>query len=511
MSKPVDVQQGISLKSILPEAKFYNADDIMVRSCCGKWEECQSGDMFVAIIDSEIDGHLFTQRAEQQGAKAILGERLVRSDLPMCVVPDSRKAYARLCQSLAGSPARHLKTIGVTGSHGKTSVCQILDHVLSAGPQRVGRFDSTSACVSGQPLSSKRPTWTPPQIASNLARFVLEDCSHAIVEVPSTCLATHATAGLEWDIAILTNLRRQHLDVHGSVKNYRRVKLRLLEQLKDAGVAIINADDPVCHQLVDQLKVPTLTFGMHQEANVQAQILESHWGEQTFLITAGSESVVVHSSIVGRQHIYNCLAAVTAALAAGMDLPTIARGLQNCQTLEGRFQAIYCGQSFKVMVDAADNAEQLAVALNVAKNHCSGRVICVATYDQDQQTCEQRLELGRILDRRSHLPVITSAGKAGHIDYEPTHQILDGFRKPNRAQVIPDRIRAIEWALAQAGPDDIVVVTGKGERPIATVDQERWHVTDAEVCRAWLYENAEPVEETAGFPDIFHIDDFREI
>lgn len=509
MSKPVVSQQGISLRTLFPKAKFYNADDIVIRSCCGKWEEIQSSDLYVAVVDSESDGHLYCQQAEKRGAGAFLGERLIRSDLPICVVPDSRRAYAELCQALAGSPTGHLRTIGVTGSHGKTSVCQILDSVLSADNHRVGRYDSTAVTVSGQNLAAKRPSWTPPQIAFNMARFVLEDCSHAIVEQPSFSLATHATAGANWDVAVLTNIRRQHLDIHGSVKNYRNVKLRLLSQLKDNGLAIINLDDPVCHQIVDEISVPVLTFGIHQDANVQGQILESTWGEQTFLISAGGESIVVRSSIVGQQHVYNCLAATAAALALDMDLSTVAKGLENCQFIEGRLEAIHCGQSFKVMVDAADNAEQLAVALNVAKNHCQGRVICVATYD-DNQSREGRQDLGRILDRRSHLPVITSPGKARDIDYEPTHQILDGFRKPNRAQIIPDRIRAIEWALAQANPEDIVVVTGRGERAIATVDQERWHVTDAEVCRAWLYENAEPAEETAAIPNIFNIEDYRE-
>lgn len=510
MSKPVVVQQGISLKSLLPEARFYNADDILVRSCCGKSEECQSDDLFVAIVDSEVDGHLFTQDAERRGATGILGERLVRSDLPICVVPDSRKAYARICQALAGTPCRHLKTVGVTGSHGKTSVCQILDSILSAGQNRVGRFDSTAVTVSGNRLSAKLPNWTAPQLAFNMARFVLEDCSHAIVEQPSVCLATHALSGVQWDITVLTNIRRQHLDVHGSLENYRKVKLRPTADLKENGLAVINADDPVCHQLLPELEVPTLTFGIHQDANVQGQILESNWGEQTFLITAGSESVVVRSGIVGKQHVYNCLAAAAAGLALGLELSTIAKGLEQCQQLEGRLQAIHCGQSFKVMVDAADNAEQLAVALNVAKNHTTGRIICVATYEDDQSS-EERFQMGRLLDRRCHLPVITSPGKAGQIDYEPTHQILDGFRKPNRAQISPDRIRAIEWALSQAQPDDLVLITGRGERPIATVDQERWHVTDAEVCRAWLYENAEPATEPAIIPNVFNIDDYREL
>ncbi len=502
-------QQGVSLKAILPEGRFVGADDIWIRSCCGKWDECQEGDLFVALIDADTDGHLFVQDAANSGAQSILGERLTTSSLPQCIVPDSRQAYARICQALAGKPSSYLATVGITGSHGKTSVSYLVDSILSSAALRVGRFDSDLCAVSGRSLSQTETTWTPPQIAFTMARFVLEDCSHAVIEAPSEFLATHNFAGLELDVAVLTNIRRQHLDLHLSVENYRRVKARLLGLLKLKGVAVINADDPVCHYLIDEIKAPTLTYAIHQDANVKGRLLESAWGEQTFLISAGTESVVIRSSIIGKQHVYNCLAATATCLSLGLDLTSIAKGIENCQLIPGRMQTINCGQSFGVLVDSAENSEQLATVLNTVKYAATGRVFCVCSYDENQ-SAQQRYHLGRIAERHSHMAVITGPSPVSELDYEPSHQILDGFKNVCRAQVIPDRIKAIEWALGQAKPGDVVVVTGRGSRAIATVDQSRWAVTDAEVCKAWLYEN---VQEEAPIVvpgnDIFNIDDYR--
>ncbi len=352
--------------------------------------------------------------------------------------------------------------------------------------------------------------WTPPQLSFSLARFVLEDCSHAIVELPSKCLAQYQAEGVDLNIAILSNVRRHHLELHGNLQNYRQVKRRIVKQLKNTGMVIINADDPICHEMIDHIEAPCLTYGVLQDANVRGKVLESVWGEQTYMISAGDESVVVRSSQIGKHSLDNSLAAATAALALGIPLTDIARGLEQCHVIPGRSQSVQCGQDFGVLIDAAEYADQLAVAFNSGKFSESGRIICVCTH-QDGQSPEQRFHLGRIAERGAAQVVITGPGTVrGEIDYEPIHQIMDGMKHPGRAQVVPDRISAIEWALSQAEPGDTVLITGCGNQPIAAMDDERWQLTDREVCQAWLYgvaqnraKQVEPVHQ------VFHIDDYR--
>lgn len=503
---------GVSLNAILPATQFVGSDDLFVTSCCGKADECRPGDMFVALIDAEHDGHAQVDRAVAAGATMLLVERLVATDIPQCIVPDTRKAYAVVCQALAGGPCDYLTTIGITGSHGKTSIATLLESILAASGKRVGAIQSLGASVAGRSMTREPLVWTAPQLSFLLARQVLEECSHAIIEMPSQCLASHQAAGVQLNVAILSNIRRQHLDLHGNLANYRHVKTRIFQQLKTGGVAVVNADDPVCHHLLPELTVPCLTYGIRQTANVQGRVLEQAWGEQVIMISAGDDSIVVRTAQTGQQFLEHCLAAATAALALGLTLPEIGRGLEQCHVISGRMQTVQCGQSFGVMVDAADQADPLAVLLKTARYSENGRTICVCTHHPDQ-TREQRFHLGRIAERSKGLVVLTSRHTSlGEVDYEPIHQIMDGMKYPGRVQVIPDRIRAIEWALAQARPGDTVLVTGAGHLPVATAGEDRWEVTDVDVCQAWLYERAKdtPADDDDDWSDsIYSIEDYR--
>lgn len=500
---------GVSLNAILSEARFMGSEDFFVTSCCGKADECRTGDLFVAMIDAEHDGHLVVDQAVAAGATMLLVERWVAADVPQCLVPDTRKAYALVCQALAGGPCDYMSTIGITGSHGKTSIATLLESILAASGKRVGAIQSFGASVAGHSMTREPLVWTAPQLSFLLARQVLEECSHAIIELPSQCLANHQATGLQLDVAILCNIRRQHLDLHGNIANYRHVKTRIFKHLKTAGMVVMNADDPVCHDLLPEVSVPCLTYGVRQAANVQGEILEQAWGEQVIMISAGDDSIVVRTSQTGHQFLEHCLAAATAALALGLTLPEIARGLEQCHVISGRMQTVQCGQSFGVMVDAANQADQLAVLFKTARYRPQGRVICVCTHDAEQSR-EHRYHLGRIAERGADRVVITGRHTAlGEVDYEPIHQILDGMKNPGRAQVIPDRIRAVEWALAQAQPGDTVLVTGSGHLPVVTAGDDRWEVTDIDICQAWLYEQAKAAAIDDWSDSIYSIEDYR--
>jgi len=500
---------GIQLRSILPEAAWIGAENFLVRSCCGKADECRPGDLFVALIDADGDGHLQVDQAVRAGAGLLLVERLVVSPVPQCVVADTRQAYALVCQALAGKPTDYLSTIGVTGSHGKTSIASLLESILAAVGKRVGAITSFGATVAGRGLSRERLVWSAPQLSFFLARQVLEECTHAIVELPSQCLASHQALGVGLDLAILCNIRRHHLEQHGSLANYRRVKSRILQQLKPGGMAIVNADDPVCHELLPEITVPCLTYGIQQEANVRGQVLEQAWGEQVVMLSVGDDSIIIRTAQTGQQFLEHALAAATAALALGLTLPEIARGLEQCHVIPGRMQTVHAGQTFGVMVDAADTADQLAVLFKAARFDSVGRTICVCT-QHAEQTRQERFQLGRIAERGADLVVVTGRTTTqGEIDYEPIHQVLDGMKRPGRAQVMPDRIRAIEWALAQAGPGDTVLIAGAGHLPIASAGADEWQVTDADVCQAWLYEQSQVPSPGDREAIVYNIDDYR--
>ncbi len=511
-TQTVNTNRGIRLRDIIPEAKLINSNDVFFRSCCGLWKDCEQDDLFVAIVDAEQDGHEFTSEAIDRGAAAIVTERLLTTDKPQCIVNDSREAYGRICQALAGQPSQHLTTVGVTGSDGKTVTSHLIRSVFRQAGLKPGLVTSIEVNCGENRQAIPDQELNPPRLAEQLSQMVLANCTNAVMEVPSVALAKRCLAGVSLDVAVVTNIRQKNLNFHGSTENYRRAKMRLLSQLKQTGLAVLNSDDPTTHFLLEKINRPVLTIGMKQEAEVTARLIERSPSEQTFMICAGSESVPVRTSIIGDQHIYNCLAAAAVGLSTGLDLTTIAKGLESTDTIPGRLERIECGQSFGVWVDSARSPSQLATAIRTLKQVTQGNVWCICSTDEGQSKVQRR-RIGEVVERAADRAIITRASVTPEIDFEPTHQVLDGFEEPQNARLIANRFKAIEWALQKAKPGDSVLVTGCGERPFALIGEHNWTITDRDVCQAWLFDHASvaPLAEKPdlGLNQIFNIDDYR--
>ncbi|MGI9519473.1 MAG: Mur ligase family protein, partial [Pirellulaceae bacterium] len=293
---------GISLRQILPQATFLNTDDVSVASCAGNLNECQSRDLFVALVGAEHDGHEDAELAVRKGAAAVLGERLLPISSPQCIVEDSREAYGKICHALAGNPSGRMTTVGVSGTDGKTTTAHLIHSIFAAAGIESGLQSSLHNKCRGQSGSSQP---TPPALADRLARMVTSGNRAAVVETSSPALAGRLFAGTQLDVAVLTNLRGSHFHLHNTLANYQRTQLRLLDHLKPEGVAILNADDPATWFRLPKINRSALTIGMRQQADITARILESDLFEQTFLMTAGEESVPVRTRIPGDHHVYN--------------------------------------------------------------------------------------------------------------------------------------------------------------------------------------------------------------
>ncbi len=479
---------GISLRRLLPEAEFLGADDIGVTSCCCDSRQVRPGDLFAALPGSVHDGHHFAREAAARGAGAVLAQRPVGGlHLPICLVADSRVAYGRVCQALAGDPSKHVRVIGVTGTNGKTTTACLIAGVLSAAGHGVGLL-GTLGGFDGVELQESRLTTPPPdELARWLARTVANGCSHAVLEVSSHALDQSRVAGIELDAACVTNVRRDHLDYHRSILDYRLTKSRLLEHLSGHGFAVINADDPTSASYLARIDVPVLTIGIHSAAEISATILERYISEQTFLLTAGDETVPVRTRMIGTHHVYNCLIAAAAGLAYGIDLLTVARGLEAVEHVPGRLQRLECGQPFGVFVDYAHTPDALTCCLQTLREVVDGRLICVfgAGGDRDQH---KRPLMGRAVESGADLAVLTTDNPRTEHPRTIQRDVLRGFRLPEQVVAIPDRAEAIRWALLEARLGDCVLIAGKGHETYQIVGHRRIDFDDCEVARRWLYQ-----------------------
>lgn len=479
-----DREDGISLRGVLPHGRFLRTPDgdIHVSRCQSEVQAVRPGDLFIAVVDADSDGHHHVQEAIERGARAVVAERVLPVSVPCCLVPDTREARGLICQQLAGFPHRRLELIGITGTFGKTVTAMLMASVLRAARRRTGVTCSMGGCdgqVTGE-LRSESPQ--PPELSHWLSRMELSGCTNGVIEVSSETLASRHLTGVEFDAAILTNLRRDHLDFHGSVRNYRRAKQRIFQHLKPSGFAVVNADDSVSRLIMNQIDAPLITVGMRGTPQVRAQLLERCPSEQTFLLMAGQESVPVRTRSVGDQFIYSCLSAAAVGLVLGLDLPTIVHGLEQAEQVPGRLERIECGQEFSVFVDQAHSPVTLAASLHALNQVTRGRLICV--YGATAwQSGEERANMGHIAERYADLGVITANNPAHEPPLRIAHDILDGFERPGQAHIIPNRERAIQWALDQADLGDTVLVAGKGDLAHQVVGERSVPFDDRQIVR----------------------------
>jgi UDP-N-acetylmuramoyl-L-alanyl-D-glutamate--2,6-diaminopimelate ligase len=479
---------GVSLRQLLAdEIQGDCPPDLRAVSCTSDWRAVQRGDVFVALVEAERDGHEDAVEAARRGARAVICERpLPVFSVPQCVVADSRKAYGRLCQALVGHPSRELKVIGVTGTHGKSTVARLLSAIFREAGCTFGSLDSYGFSDGCEERPSLGEVLTPPLLARSLAEMVAAGATHAVVEFSSRELSSQVPAGISLDAACVTHVGRKNLAWHGSLENYRNAKRRIFDYLQPDGVAIINADDPVSVGMLSNLNHAALTFGLREQAEIVGEIIEQHINEQIFVITAGDDSVAVRTPIIGDHHVLNCLAASATALAYGIPLSDVARGLEAVDRLPGRMERVMCGQEFAVLVDAANSPEALRASLRAARQSTGGRLICVFGTPDRYDEAELRAT-GRVLGAMSDVAVITSCGRIDGA-HRSCIAIHTGLADRRKGRVILDRNEAIAWALSEAKAGDTVLIAGMGDRPHTPCDAAE-PVADGTVIRNLLNGN----------------------
>jgi UDP-N-acetylmuramoyl-L-alanyl-D-glutamate--2,6-diaminopimelate ligase len=482
-----DWGQPVRLRQVLPEAELIGADDVSVASCSHDSRRIEPGDLFVALSGSVHDGHLFAGEAASRGCSAVLSQRrMPRLDVPVCLVPDVRSAYGRLCQALAGDPSRQMKVVGITGTNGKTTTSFLVAGILATAGYPTGIIGTLGNFDGDDWQKSPLTTPSPDKLAAAMARMVRNGCTHAVMEVSSHGLDQGRLAGVSLAAACVTNVRRDHLDYHHTLRDYRLTKSRLLDYLGGEGFAVINADDPTSAGYLPTIQSPALTVAMRSQAEITGTLIERYTSEQTFLLSAGSETMPVRTRMIGAHHVYNCLVAAAVGLAFGIDLATVVRGLETVESVPGRLERIECGQPFSVFVDYAHTPDALEGVLDALREVVAGRLICVfgAGGDRDR---EKRPLMARAVETGADLAVVTTDNPRSEDPQAIQDEVMSGFFNPDAARAIADRYEAIGWALSEARPGDCVLVAGKGHEDYQIIGDVRSDFDDRQVARDWLY------------------------
>lgn len=476
----------VNLRQLFPSASFVGCGDLRVTSAVADSRECRPGVLFAALRGPNFDGHDHLQQAVENGARFLLVER-PQPDLRanQCVVRNTRKAYAELCEALVGFPSRRVGIVGVTGTNGKTTTCWLIRSILSTAGRPAGLLGTVEYHDGLERFPSSLTTPSPEELSRWLARMVRNKTFHAAMEVSSHALVQERVAGVRFDVAVITNITQDHFDYHGSYASYKSAKQQIFSRLKPEGLAILNADDPGSLSCRIHAPQSVRTYGIESPADYVAEILDESLNGTRFRLRYNGEEIDVFTSLVGRHNVSNALAAVAAVSSQGISLEQAAWGIESLRYVPGRLQRIDVGQPTAVFVDYAHTDDALLRVIGTLQQLTVGRVICVFGAGGDRDKSKRPL-MGKAASR-ADLAIITSDNPRSEDPAAIVEDILLGVSPHAPRPVIElDREQAIIAALDEARPDDCVVIAGKGHESSQILADRSISFDDCEVARRHL-------------------------
>ena len=485
--------------------------DVEVRGVTQDSRAVRPGSLFAAIAGLHVDGHDFVAEAAARGAAAALVERPVPDvGLPQLVVDATAGALASAAAWWYGDPTHDLGVVGITGTDGKTTTSYLAVAALEAAGIRTGLIGTTSTRIGGvaEPNAAHATTPEATVLQAALRAMVGSGDSAAVIETTSHGLALGRVGSVAYDVAILTNLTHEHLDLHGTWEAYRNAKLSLFERL--AGPApgatprspkrwprtgIVNLDDPSAAAFIgvtQEAGARVLTYGTDRAADIRAIRVEEDARRLRFAYTAPSGDATVELHLVGRFNVHNALAVIALGEAVGLDPAAVREGIASVLLVPGRMERVDLGQPYGVVVDFAHSPAALRTVLDLlapAAAARGGALIAVFGSAGERDTAKRPL-MGRIAGERCRLVIVTDEDPRGEDRETINDEIARGAEAAGRRRghdllVIADRRSAIEAAFDRARSGDVVLLAGKGhERSIlGPLGPQPWNeVAEAEAA-----------------------------
>ncbi|MCA9181864.1 MAG: hypothetical protein KDA51_10445 [Planctomycetales bacterium] len=438
--------QGLSLRKFLSEGVFVGTEDILVTRCAHRAQDCQPGDVFIPHHSAASDQHDHVDEAVRRGAVAVVAERLLPVSIPQCLVDDTREVYGRVCQALVGQPSQRMLTIGVVGTCGKTTTALFVAAMLKRLGGAVAYYTSLGASDS----TACDRTATRPPATRKLARWMeqaeLAGSPAAIIELTPSMLQQQVTAGVEFDVLILTGMRSSQLRGSSSHAGFGELMRRLGENLKPPGMLLYNADDASAAQWAEASGLDCVNYGLDVAQHVQGKRLGRSGSQQQLLTMTGNLLMPMTLKIPGDHVARAAMAAVAVAWMFDFSIPDAVAGIEALDTIPGRMQRLSSAVEVPVHIDAADTPDRVAVALHALRQHQLGPTTVVMDLGCKLDP-QWRQRLGEVLDKGADRVVLSSSDLSADMAQSLAMDVLGGFRSPGRVQVIADRSAAIRWAI----------------------------------------------------------------
>ena len=470
---------------------------------------CVPGSLFAAVRGLAQDGRKYIPQALAAGAAALLTDAPLDRDfdVPVLTVPDVREAMALAAGAVYGRPGDSMTLVGVTGTNGKTTNCYLLEAIFKSAGLASGVIGTVEIRYPGHSNAADRTTPEGPFLQKVLADMKKAGVTHAVMEAASHGLYLSRLAGLKFETAVFTNLTQDHLDFHGDMESYFEAKKILFSKLlKDwsPGMrprAVVNLDDPYGRRLADELGGMALTYSLKEKADLFSPRYTAGRSGVNALFRFPDGEIEIDSPLIGELNVFNLISAFGAGLSLGLAPEIIKAGLDKAKGVPGRLERVGERDDALVLVDYAHTPGALTSVLSAVRNLNPKRLITVFGCGGDRDKTKRPL-MGKAVGENSDVCIVTSDNPRTEdplaiiADTEKGLESLGLVRSnPLRTSTsidsrsyisLPDRREAIRLGVSLLGPEDILVIAGKGHEDYQVLGREKIHFDDREEARAAL-------------------------
>ncbi len=470
------------------------------------------GSVFVAMQGETSDGNKFIDKAIAAGAVAVVTDsasEAPREGVAWAQVPHGRRALGRLSANFYKRPAERLAVTGVTGTNGKSTTTFLIEAILTAAGRKSVLVGTIEYHVAGKSLPAPHTTPESLELNQMLAEGLGNGATEAVMEVSSHALAQQRIYAVPFDVAVFTNLTRDHLDYHHTMEEYFTAKQILFEGCgTDAPrAAVVNIDDEYGRKLAQISRKrgsQVFTYGL-TSGDFHAQSVAITSRGTRFNVVTPTETLSMFSPLIGKVNVYNILAAVGAGFARGCTREALVQGIASLARVPGRFERVDCGQPFTVVVDYAHTDDALRNLTALAREFVTqaglkGRVITLFGCGGDRDRAKRPL-MGEAAGRGSDFVILTSDNPRSEDPLAIMNDAKVGLQRSGAKYIMePDRQAAIARAVLEAAPGDIVLLAGKGHEKVQVSREGSIPFDDVNVAREVLAEagyDCQPVKASA--------------
>ena len=482
----------IKLKRLLNEVR-YKADKDMSGVAIGRVtndsRKVSKGDLFIALHGQKKDGHEFIGSAIKDGAKVIVSEMDFDApkDVIRILVKDTHAASTVIGANFYRNPSKKLRITGVTGTNGKTTITYIIENIFKEAAIPTGVIGTINYRIRGRKFPAANTTPGPLQLQDLFNGMLKRGVKDVVMEVSSHSLDQGRTDGVLFDVGIFTNITKEHLDYHRTIKKYFSAKAKLFDNLKRGGIAVLNNDDHMVSGLRKRVKNRVLTYGLTHKSDIMACGIELSIDRTSFTIKTPKGSFAVTTRLIGRHNISNILASVAAAMAFKIPFGIIKKGVESFKAVPGRLETVNEGQPFKVFVDYAHTEDALHNVLSFLREIVPHRNIITVFGCGGSRDSAKRPLMGNVACKFSNNVVLTSDNPRFEDPRSIISQIESGIRSEfSNYDIVEDRRDAINKALSMASKGDVVVIAGKGHEKYQIIKDRKIPFDDRNVAKSIL-------------------------